>query len=197
MAIFRWSGTKIRSLKQSESSSLLHWFDLSPSAFPFNASRINAIKARRAALDNSLFFDELLALGGVDATQLHPPNDPHHLTLLLEALEDMGWDKLKKDCLVYYLLKHWDDGSERQFAQHRLIPAQFAALSDAYYLLDNGNETVPVRLLYSLKCPSLLPHDPSRSALLLYFVTFASIPTLCPKFCAPSRPFHPLPLPLG
>lgn len=84
--------------------------------------------------------------GGIEEPYLvYPPEDPQSLQALLDAIESSSYDTLKKDCLVYFLLKWHQDGRERTFQQQRCIPPQFAALSDAYWHLDTGIN-VPVRL---------------------------------------------------
>ncbi len=90
-------------------------------------------------LDDLLLFDILLRSGGVRSPDiLYPPRDEHTLIRLLEALEDSNYDALKKDCLVYFLLKWHQDGREDKFAAQRCIPPQFCSLADAYWHLDSG-----------------------------------------------------------
>lgn len=78
--------------------------------------------------------------GGIrDPVPLYPPVDVPSLLQLLQAIENSTYDTLKKDCLVYFLLKWHQDGRETKFADERCIPPQFSALSDAYWHLDTGD----------------------------------------------------------
>lgn len=90
-------------------------------------------------LDDLLLFDVLLRSGGVRSPDvLYPPRDEPSLIRLLDALENSNYDALKKDCLIYFLLKWHQDGREDKFAMQRCIPPQFCALADAYWHLDSG-----------------------------------------------------------
>lgn len=119
-------------------------FDLSSEGFPFKEPVPHSIEARRAALSDVLIFDMLLSRGGiVDGSALYPPTDADTLSRLLNAIEESTYDRLKKDCLIYYLLK-WHTGDERRsretaFVADRCIPPQFMMLADAYWALDTGN----------------------------------------------------------
>lgn len=114
-------------------------FDLSSDGFPWRAPRPHEIESRRAQLSDLLIFDILLSSGGVrQPDSLWPPTDPASLHRLLEAIEDSTYDALKKDCLIYFLLKWHQDGREERFREDRCIPPQFAMLSDAYWHLDSG-----------------------------------------------------------
>ncbi|KAJ3516020.1 hypothetical protein NLJ89_g1394 [Agrocybe chaxingu] len=121
------------------SSSYISFFDVSPSNFPWQEPRPEQIRLRRAALDDTLIFDILLHSGGISETySLYPPVNPRNLQELLDTIESSHYDVLKKDCLVYFLLKWYQDGRERNFQEQRCIPPQFAALADAYWHLDTG-----------------------------------------------------------
>ena len=114
-------------------------FDLSPDGFPWRAPRPHEIEMRRAQLSDLLIFDILLSSGGVrQPDTFWPPTDPESLRRLLDAIEGSTYDALKKDCLVYSLLKWHQDGREDGFREDRCIPPQFAMLSDAYWHLDSG-----------------------------------------------------------
>jgi len=90
-------------------------------------------------MDDTLIFDILLTSGGIgDTYVLYPPESPETLERLLDAIECSDYDSLKKDCLVYFLLKWHPDGRERTFQEQRCIPPQFVALADAYWHLDTG-----------------------------------------------------------
>ncbi|KAI0064420.1 hypothetical protein BV25DRAFT_1800639, partial [Artomyces pyxidatus] len=97
------------------------------------------IEARRAQMSDLLIFDILLSSGGVrQPDTLWPPTDIASFHHLLDAIQGSSYDALKKDCLVYFLLKWHQDGREEKFKEARCIPPQFAALSDAYWHLDSG-----------------------------------------------------------
>jgi len=97
------------------------------------------IETRRAQLSGSLIFDILLTTGGVrDPGTVFPPSDVDSLKTLLNAIADCTFDALKKECLVYYLLKWYRDGREGTFRHERSIPPHFALLADAYWHLDTG-----------------------------------------------------------
>jgi hypothetical protein len=114
-------------------------FDLSPDGFPWRAPRPHEIETRRAQLSDLLIFDILLSSGGVRHPDTYwPPTDPESLRRLLEVIEGSAYDTLKKDCLIYFLLKWHQDGREERFREDRCIPPQFAMLSDAYWHLDSG-----------------------------------------------------------
>lgn len=131
-----------------------------------NAKVSTAVGNRRAAcssttssrLHRSVSQHDLLLEGGavafVELTSLavivlrvdgslYPPKDVLALRKLLAAIRASSFDRLKKDCLVYYLIrdtKH--DDRAASFAQARLIPAQFVSLADGYWNMDNGNHEV-------------------------------------------------------
>ena len=114
-------------------------FDLSSEGFPWRAPRPHEIETRRAQLSDLLIFDILLSSGGIrHPDTLWPPTDPASLRRLLDAIDDSTYDALKKDCLIYFLLKWHQDGREERFREDRCIPPQFAMLSDAYWHLDSG-----------------------------------------------------------
>lgn len=122
-------------------------FDLSPTNFAWRHPRPEQILLRREALTDSLIFDVLLRLGGIqDIYAVYPPRDEASLKYLLEVIETSSYDTLKKSCLVYYLLKWCQDGSEEKYREDQGIPPQFAALADAYWHLDSGIN-VPVSLV--------------------------------------------------
>ncbi|KAF9219496.1 hypothetical protein BS17DRAFT_419607 [Gyrodon lividus] len=118
------------------------------SVFPFTPHKLQFIESRRVLMSDFLLFDVLLIRGAIPTPDiLFPPSDCAGLRKLLEAIDGSVYDRLKKDCLVYILLKWaWDaDGRETnpgwdiRFVEKRCIPPQFAALADAYWLLDTGS----------------------------------------------------------
>ncbi|KAF9485087.1 hypothetical protein BDN70DRAFT_824580 [Pholiota conissans] len=126
-------------VQPTRNSPFINFFDISTS-FAWQEPRPEQIRERRMQLnDGLLLFDVLLISGGVDEPYLfYPPDDPQSLQKLLDVIESSTYDTLKKDCLVYFLLKWHQDGRERNFQQVRCIPPQFSALSDAYWHLDTG-----------------------------------------------------------
>ena len=103
-------------------------------------------------MSDLLIFDMLLSAGGVKHPHtLYPPRDLDSLRRLLDAIEETTYDALKKDCLIYFLLKWHRDGREERFQEDRCIPPQFVALADAYWHLDSGID-VPVSIISSPYC---------------------------------------------
>ncbi|KAG6377535.1 nuclear pore complex assembly-domain-containing protein [Boletus reticuloceps] len=115
--------------------------------FPFTSHKIQSIESRRGHMSDLLIFDLLLIRGGIrNPDMLFPPADWTALKKVLDAVDQSVYDILKKDCLVYILLKWtWDidpretnAGWDVRYIQDRCIPPQFAALADAYWMLDTG-----------------------------------------------------------
>ncbi|KIK39649.1 hypothetical protein CY34DRAFT_808052 [Suillus luteus UH-Slu-Lm8-n1] len=110
-----------------------------PHEFPWSTSRSAEIESRRAQMTDVLIFDVLLIRGGIrQPDMLYPPTDLHSLRRLLEVINGSSYDSLKKDCLVYILLKWFQDGREAAYAEEKCIPSQFVSLADAYWHLDTG-----------------------------------------------------------
>ncbi|KAJ3837770.1 nuclear pore complex assembly-domain-containing protein [Lentinula raphanica] len=132
-----------------DSSDTLAYFDVTDELFPWHNARVQEIERRRAMLDDTLLYDIMLSLGGIQITDtLYPPLDAPGLHRLLNAIAESTYDALKKDCLVYFLLKWYKDGRERKFQRDRLIPPQFARLAEAYWYLDAAvNIPIAVSLL--------------------------------------------------
>ena len=145
----------------SSEDDFLQYFDLTPAHFPWRAPRPRQIEERRAHMSDLLIFDILLSSGGIRQPHtLFPPSDAEALQALLDAIANSTYDKLKKDCLVYFLLKWHQDGREEDFKFKRCILPQFAALADAYWHLDSG-----INIAVSLSiCLSGLPCGGSRRA---------------------------------
>ncbi|KAF9553938.1 hypothetical protein CPC08DRAFT_713315 [Agrocybe pediades] len=133
-------------------SPFINFFDVTNN-FPWQEPRPEQIRHRRTLMDDSLIFDILLRSGGVLETySLYPPETQQGLQNLLDAIASSHYDTLKKDCLVYFLLKWHQDGRERYFQQQRCIPPQFVALADAYWYLDTGiNVPKAVAILSDLR----------------------------------------------
>ncbi|KAL4248555.1 hypothetical protein ABKN59_007840 [Abortiporus biennis] len=116
-------------------------FDTSPDRFPWRSPLPQQIETRRAQMSDLLIFDILLVSGGIrNPDTLYPPSDVATLGLLLNAIEESSYDSLKKDCLIYFLLKWHEDGREEAFSDAKCIPPQFVALADAYWHLDTGKD---------------------------------------------------------
>lgn len=142
-------------------TALVSLFDPTPNSFAFRDPVPQQIHSRRAQLCDVLIFDILLSSGNIrHPDALYPPTDIQGLRRLLTAIEESSYDALKKDCLVYFLLKWHRDERASQFQASRSIPPQFGALADAYWSLDCGID-VPVSAslqkslsLYSTYCLS-------------------------------------------
>ncbi|KAI0087361.1 nuclear pore complex assembly-domain-containing protein [Irpex rosettiformis] len=128
---------------EATEADFIQLFDLTPETFAWRAPIPRQIEQRRAAMTDLLIFDILLSSGGIKQPDaLYPPHDESQLRDLLDAIEETTYDGLKKDCLVYFLLKWHKDGREERFQDERCIPPQFVVLADAYWFLDSG-EDVP------------------------------------------------------
>lgn len=118
---------------------VLSYFDLTPGSFPWKDPRPQQIERRRATLGDLLLFDILLTSGGIrQPDTLYPPADVVAFHRLLDAIQTSQYDALKRDCLVYFLLKWYQDGREDKYRADKCIPPQFASLADAYWHLDAG-----------------------------------------------------------
>ncbi|KAG9221699.1 hypothetical protein CCMSSC00406_0005612 [Pleurotus cornucopiae] len=118
---------------------ILSYFETSPHTFPWRGTRPQDIERRRAQLNDVFIFDLLLSAGGVkNPDTLFPPHNVSGLERLLGVIETSNYDTLKKECLIYWLLKWHSDGREARFSEDRCIPPQFVVLSDAYWYLDAG-----------------------------------------------------------
>ncbi|CAL1699428.1 unnamed protein product [Somion occarium] len=116
-------------------------FETSPDKFAWRSPKPREIEQRRAQMSDSLMFDVILSQSGVQYPQrLYPPADKESLRELLNAIEDTDFDALKKDCLIYYLLKCHEDGREETFKEQRCMPPQFSGLTDAYWYLDFSHD---------------------------------------------------------
>lgn len=97
-------------------------------------------------MSGELFFDILLKLGGIEQpASLYPPVDVSSLQRLLDAIESVTYDTMKRDCLIYYLLRWQMDGRESTFAEEKVISPHYVSLADSYWFLDlNTNLGVSV-----------------------------------------------------
>ncbi|OJA08402.1 hypothetical protein AZE42_00998 [Rhizopogon vesiculosus] len=124
-----------------DANAVSNWLSLfgTPQQFPWTTTTSTDIESRRAQMADVLIFDVLLISGGIrQPDMLYPPTDLHSLRRLLEVINSSSYDSLKKDCLVYILLKWFQDGREAEFAEERCIPPQFVSLANAYWHLDTG-----------------------------------------------------------
>ncbi|KAI0322839.1 nuclear pore complex assembly-domain-containing protein [Amylostereum chailletii] len=168
---------------ENEPTSLMDLFDTSLDRFPWRGSRPQEIEDRRGKMSDLLIFDILLSSGGLrQPDALWPPTDVVSLQRLLDAIQDSSYDALKKDCLIYFLLKWHQDGREEYFKEQKCIPPQFVALSDAYWHLDSGiNIDKAVSLLsdvrlnrdYSSKILQALSLADNSTSLILQYVRTA------------------------
>ncbi|KAH8113879.1 nuclear pore complex assembly-domain-containing protein [Phellopilus nigrolimitatus] len=122
-----------------QNDELYTYFALRPEEFAWAGDIFDQVQARRKAMSGVLFFDILLQLGGIDnVPSLYPPANLRALKRLLKAVEGASYDSMKRDCLMYYLLKWQMDGREVGYADEKCISPHYAALADAYWLLDTG-----------------------------------------------------------
>ncbi|ESK81851.1 elys protein [Moniliophthora roreri MCA 2997] len=124
------------------STDLISYFEVTPTLYPWRETVFQEIERRRALLGDTLLFDILLSFGSIkEPDGLYPPANAEVLQRLLDEISKSNtYDALKKDCLVYYLLKWHRDGREARFQRDRSIPPQFVALADAYWYLDSGSD---------------------------------------------------------
>ncbi|KAL5480980.1 hypothetical protein ACEPAI_9921 [Sanghuangporus weigelae] len=125
--------------ERRESGEIVGRFGEKTEQLPWTQDVYNHILARRAAMSGQLFFDMLLRLGGIDnPASIYPPYNMLSLKVLVDAILDLSYDSMKRDCLVYYLLKQLQNGKEVSFAYDRSISPHYVALTDAYWELDSG-----------------------------------------------------------
>lgn len=156
----------VQDSEHGHNSVYLPYFDLNN--FAWRAPRPQEIEQRRANLDDLLIFDILLRSGSVRSPDiLYPPHNEQSLLRLLEAIEKSNYDTLKKDCLVYFLLKWHQDGREDRFAMQKSLPPQFTILADAYWHLDSGIN-VAVSPFQRIWIPGRVPDCNQSSAVFPY-----------------------------
>lgn len=124
-----------------DTSTVAYWFAFfGGGEFPWTELEVSEIESRRARMADLLLFDVLLIRGGIRQPDMYyPPVDIFSLRRLLRAIDTSTYDILKKDCLVYILLKWYQDNRVARFQDEKSIPPQFAALADAYWHLDTGH----------------------------------------------------------
>lgn len=114
---------------------------------PFTPEHVEDILIRRSLMHDELFIDYMLRNVGIeDPTRLFPPMSKEVIRETLAAVESAGHPSIKLECIVYYLLSWWDDGSHDNFCVNKRIPSGFAELAYAYYLFDSGDYIVRVYL---------------------------------------------------
>lgn len=105
----------------------------------WTSENVKRVRARREAMSGLLFFDTLLRLGGIENAQnIFPPSNKKEYSILLDAIFATSYDNMKRDCLIYYLLKFLMNTSEVRFASQQMLAHHYASLADAYWFLDNG-----------------------------------------------------------
>ncbi|KAA1138686.1 hypothetical protein PGTUg99_034576 [Puccinia graminis f. sp. tritici] len=113
------------------------------------------LRSREETIDGMLFFDRLMKLGSIpNFKDLFPPPHPSRLRQLLDSIDACSFDLLKKNCLVYYLLKEYGDGRENRFAIDRLIPSHFSRGLDGLWALDHSQWQSAIR---SMSDPTVTP----------------------------------------
>lgn len=172
------------SAQRTRNSPLISYFDVT-NQFPWQEPRAEQIRQRRTLLYNSLIFDILLTSGGIrEPYLLFPPENVESLQKLLDAIQSSTYDTLKKDCLVYFLLKFYQDGRENGFQQQRCIPPQFAALADAYWHLDTGINVPVCKCFFVCSKKDFIPFL-MHSVRLPYSQTVDLTETTHPRYWSP------------
>lgn len=124
------------------------YFTRSSTLFPWTVAVREQIETRRAKLSDCLLFDSLLRLGRIsDPASLYPPADTEGLRRLVNAIRNCSWDRLKRDCLLYYLLLFYQDTRADEFAYERVVPPPFLGVASAYWCLDNTTD-IPRAISY-------------------------------------------------
>ncbi|EGG12462.1 uncharacterized protein MELLADRAFT_101638 [Melampsora larici-populina 98AG31] len=96
-------------------------------------------RSRNQMPGNLLFFDRLLLLASIsNHKKLYPPTNLNVLKSLLDSIDTCPFDSLKKNCLIYYLLKEYGDKREDAFASDKLIPSHFTTGIDGLWALDHS-----------------------------------------------------------
>jgi hypothetical protein len=96
-------------------------------------------------MQDELFIDYMLRNAGIEnATKLFPPTSKDTIRETLTVVRNADNSPIKLECIVYYLLSWWNDGSHDNFCVHKRIPSGFAELTYAYYLFDSGDYIVRV-----------------------------------------------------
>lgn len=117
---------------------------------------VERVRTRRAAMSGTLFFDILLTLGGIhNANLIFPPTNKDEYSILLDAIFASSYDNMKRDCLIYYLLKYLMNTSEVAFASQQMLTQHYASIADAYWFLDNGYN-LDVRSIFFIQLYILL-----------------------------------------
>lgn len=97
-------------------------------------------------MQNELFIDYMLRNTGIENPKtLFPPLSKETIRETLTAVKEAHNPSIKLECIVYYLLSWWDDGSRENFCDNKRIPSGFAELAHAYYLFDSGDYVVWVQ----------------------------------------------------
>jgi Nuclear pore complex assembly len=112
---------------------------------PFTPERVEEIQTRRSLMQDELFIDYMLRNAGIERpTELFPPSSKETIRETLTAVKNAENPSLRLECIVYYLLSWWNDGSHDNFCVNKRIPSGFAELTYAYYLFDSGDCIVRV-----------------------------------------------------
>ncbi|ORY79494.1 ELYS-like domain-containing protein, partial [Protomyces lactucae-debilis] len=130
-------------------------FSLDPAHFPYTKASVQGVRDRRKQLDNQLFFDLVLSeVAQVKSgSKYYPPKNIAELRALHDAIEQCPADLLKKQCCIYYILRDW--GTHAEYAAAQLLPENYCALMDSYWLLDREQYDEAIK---SLTVPTLTPN---------------------------------------
>ncbi|KAK9468984.1 nuclear pore complex assembly-domain-containing protein [Lipomyces arxii] len=107
--------------------------------FPYNDEYNNTINNQRTKLDGKLFFD-LLSSDIADVQNvvtMYPPSNKQGLIELHEEIAFSGADTLKKQCLIYYILKDFTSTTaSEEYAESCPLPPAYKYLLDGIHALD-------------------------------------------------------------
>ncbi|KAK9461601.1 nuclear pore complex assembly-domain-containing protein, partial [Lipomyces oligophaga] len=106
--------------------------------FPYNQKIQNFIRGQRSKLSGSLFFDLLCSniVGIQDVHLVYPPAKGEVLRDLFEQIDSANSDLLKKQLLLYYILKDFGLQNAKEFSEQVLLPEAHKMLIDGVYYLD-------------------------------------------------------------
>ncbi|KAI9593087.1 nuclear pore complex assembly-domain-containing protein [Syncephalis fuscata] len=106
--------------------------------FPYDNKTKKNITAARKLFGGHLCIDRLLTFAGVEIGSLYPPSNEGQLKKLICAIYECDLDQIKKDSIVYYLIRECQDNTIiNSFIQSRSIPLPYQQAITGYWLLDH------------------------------------------------------------
>lgn len=117
-------------------------FSTSAKDFIYKTKVIHEKNSLRRSHSNVLFFDLILEqIANIPTEEikgLYPPHSSADLQQLYKRIRDLDIDGLKKDCILYYLVKDGKNPTrESAYVKESALPENFRHLMDGYHALDN------------------------------------------------------------